>query len=218
MINHQHSGDYDYKWHNCRHFTNAFFQRVKMDKSIVTQNCNGNKQEMLQQYISEYFCDNYILTSNIGDKNKMLAGDNDNDNKKDDDVKNQCFEFFEGHPITFAAAVDRFRMTNTRNYVKCGFLYKESRYLNVWRKRYCVLKKNQWLYTFTDEKMTKQTEDIPIKAALVQNDTHNGCIFYVSMFSFKAESQEIANTWIDAIKEVGGRNGEFLTPITTLWN
>lgn len=53
--------------------------------------------------------------------------------------------------------------TDIRNYkIRGGFLYKRSKFLKEWRMRWVVLTTN-FMYTFTDEKMTEVTDVIDLK-------------------------------------------------------
>ena len=93
--------------------------------------------------------------------------------------------------------------------VKSGYLYKKSKYLGVWKKRYIVLTEN-YIFAYIDHvpgsecTMNLTLEDsYGPKNLQLENDNEYGFSFSNegNTYCFKTNNLEEKNQWFDALRE-----------------
>ena len=86
-----------------------------------------------------------------------------------------------------------------------GILHKKSKNIGAWRKRYCVLKMDQKLYTYKTQKCIERTEIIDIERARITDaekidpsgtSKDSSCKCYIDKRKFEAESPKQKKQWI----------------------
>ena len=94
------------------------------------------------------------------------------------------------------------------NLIKQGWIKKKSRHLKAWRKRYAIIKDDQYLCTYHQESMKNNTEKIDLTACTIYYTIDRPKEFQIFLsnnnteFSFECDTILDANEWLRNLKRI----------------